>query len=250
MPNLQNSNKKIQTVLIEDEFSAMRTLRGMLEQYCPQVRIIGQAASVAEANALLHRTRPELVFLDIEMPPGGTAFDLLKQTQDLNFGIIFTTAYPKYAIEAINKAQPWGYLVKPFSVENLKDVVNAACEKLEDDAHGGFVVHDSRKGMLVVRFEDILFCEADGALVDIVLLKNNKVERISTYKALKELELDLPQRLFCRSHHSFIVHMRYIDRVEKTGRNGLIHLSNGMQVGISVQRMHEFEEKFEAFLKG
>lgn len=250
--------KKISTVLVDDEISALRTLSGMLEQYCPQIKIIAHASSVSEGVQTIERHKPELVFLDIEMPPGGTAFDVLKQTSSLHFGVIFTTAYPQYAIEAINKAQPWGYLTKPFSVDSLKEAVKSAGDKLQAerqqaqlaDDPTGLVIHDSRKGMLVLRFQDILFCQADGAAVETTTLKNNKLEKTTTYRTLKEFEQDFANRPFCRTHHSYIVNMRHIDWVEKTGRNGVIHLHNGIQVPISVQRMGEFEQKFEAFLQG
>jgi two-component system LytT family response regulator len=250
--------KKIQTVLIDDEFSALKTLGGMLEQYCPQIKVVAHAASVGEGTLMLNRHKPELVFLDIEMPPGGNAFDLLQQTTNLHFGVIFTTAYHQYAVEAINKAQPWAYLIKPFSVDALRDAVKSAHEKLlseqqrvpEITDHTGIVIHDSRKGMIVLRFQDILFCQSDGAVVEITTLKNNKLEKTITYRTLKELEQDFANRPFCRTHHGYIVNMIHIDRVEKTGRNGVIHLTNGIQVAISVQRMGEFEQKFEAFLQG
>jgi len=250
--------KKISTVLVDDEISALRTLSGMLEQYCPQVKIIAHASSVRDGAQIIERHKPELVFLDIEMPPGGTAFDVLKQTSSLHFGVIFTTAYPQYAIEAINKAQPWGYLIKPFSVDSLKEVVKSAGDKLQAerqqtqlaDDPTGLIINDSRKGMLVLRFQDILFCHADGATVEITTFKNSTLEKTTTYRTLKEFEQDFVNRPFCRTHHSYIVNMRYIDWVEKTGRNGVIHLHNGMQVPISVQRMGEFEQKFEAFLQG
>lgn len=249
--------KKINALLIDDEISAINTLKGMLTQYCPQVRIAGEACSVGEAVQQILRHKPDLVFLDIEMPPYGNAFDLLKQTRNHEFGVIFTTAYPQYAVEAINTVQPWAYLIKPFSVKSLESAVKIAEEKIvEETVQGaeqherlGFFVNDSRKGTLVIRFHEVLCCNSDGSIVEITLLRNGKLEKITTYRTLKEMEQDFADQPFCRTHHSHIVNMSHILRFEKTGRNGVIHLPNNLQVGISVQKMAEFEQKFEQYLK-
>lgn len=248
--------RKINTLLIDDEISAINTLRGMLTQYCPQVKIVGEACSTGEAIQQITRHKPDLIFLDIEMPPYGNAFDLLKQMREPEFGVIFTTAYPQYAIEAINTVQPWAYLVKPYSVKSLEAAVKIAGEKLleegnmSSDHHErlGFFINDSRKGTIVIRFHEVLFCNSDGSVVEITLLRNNKLEKITTYRTLKELENDFEDQPFCRTHHSYIVNLSHILRFEKTGRNGIIHLTNGIRVGISVQKMAEFEQRFEQYL--
>lgn len=79
------------------------------------------------------------------------------------------------------------------------------------------------------------------------LLKNKK---ITAYRTLKDLESELPESLFCRTHHSYLVNMQHIERWERTGRNGLIYLPEGLSVYISVLKMEHFEEKFGTFLLG
>jgi two-component system LytT family response regulator len=243
--------KHINTLLIDDETGALNTLNGMLGEYCPQIRVVGTARSVDEAVRAAARWKPDLVFLDIRMPPFGTGFDFLQQawTQGA-FGVIFTTAYPEYAIQAIKAVQPWAYLVKPYSVSDLVDAVQVAIEKMQDSETQSIVINDSRKGNLVLRIRDILYCEADGPTTDIFLLRNGKIEKVIASRVLKDIEAELPESQFCRCHHSYLVNMQHVERYEHTGRNGLIYLPQGACVSISVLKMEHFEERFGAFLGG
>jgi two-component system LytT family response regulator len=247
--------KKIQVFIVDDEISAINTLSGMLDQFCPQVKVLGHASTVGTAIEGIERLIPELILLDIEMPPFGNAFDLLRRLKHQKFGVIFTTAYPKYAIQAIREVQPWAYLVKPYSVQDLLDALNVADKKLQeingsefDETTTGIILPDARKGNIVVRFSEILYCRSGQATVDVFVRRNGQIDKITTYKTLRDLEGELPEHFFCRSHNSFLVNMSHIERFERTGRNGIIHLPDQIQVQISVQRMGDFEEKFQAFL--
>lgn len=246
--------KKINTFIIDDEISAIITLRGMLEQYFPQIHIMEEARAVSDALFKLQRSKPDLVFLDIEMPPFGTGFEFLEKSAPLSFGVIFVTAYPKYAVQAINYAQPWGYLVKPYSVTDLAKVIDIAVEKiselqsLQTTNQQGILISDTRKGNVVIKFSDIIYCHADGATTDIFYLKNEVKTRFTASKTLKDIEEQLPSSLFCRSHHSFLVNLAFIERYIHTGRNGIIYLRTGDEVGISVGKMEQFETSFNNFL--
>lgn len=241
--------KKINALLVDDESGAINTLSGMLGTYCPQVKVVATARTVDEAVAAAAQWKPDLVFLDIQMHPFGNGFDFLQRARKKGtFGVIFTTAFPEYAIQAIKAAQPWAYLVKPFSVNDLVEAVKVAAEKLHDSENNSIVVTDNRKGSLVLRVRDILYCEADGPTTDIFLLRNSRIEKVTSSKVLKEIESELPETLFCRTHHSYVVNMQHINRYERTGRNGLIYLPQGACVSISVLKMEQFEEQFTVFL--
>lgn len=243
--------KKINALLVDDETGALNTLSGMLGEYCPQVKIAGTARSVEEAVRAANQLKPDLVFLDIQMQPFGNGFDFLQQAWKKGaFGVIFTTAFPEYAIQAIKAVQPWAYLVKPYSVTDLVEAVEVAAEKLRDSENHSIMVTDSRKGTLVLRIREILYCEADGPTTDIILLRNGKIEKVVASKVLKDIEAELPESMFCRCHHSYLVNMQHVDRYERTGRNGLIYLPLGACVSISVLKMEHFEERFGAFIGG
>ncbi len=248
--------KKINTFIIDDEISAIITLRGMLESYFPQIHIMEEARSVSEALHKLQWSQPELVFLDIEMPPFGNGFEFLEKTPNPSFGVIFVTAYPNHAVKAINQVQPWGYLVKPYSVGDLAKAIQNATEKIEElqtataspDVQG-ILISDARKGNVVIKVGDIVYCQADGATTDIFYLKDGKTTRFTASKTLKDIEELLPTESFSRSHHSFVVNLSFIERYVQTGRNGIIHLRTGAEAPISVGKMESFEVLFAKFLK-
>jgi len=248
--------KQITTLIIDDEISAIHTLRGMLDSFCPEIKVLGHASTVGDALEATRRLKPELIFLDVEMPPFGNAFDFIKQIKDPTFGVVFTTAYPQYAIRAIQAVQPWAYLIKPYSVSDLVEAVAVAGKKLrvagmltagQAEQHS-IVIADPRKGNVVVRSSDILFCRSDKSTVDVWVRREESFEKFVLYRSLKEMEAELPESLFCRTHNSYLVNMDQIERFERTGRNGTIHLPGPFEVYISVQRMGEFEQKFQAFL--
>ena len=248
--------KKINAFLIDDEISAINTLRGMLERFFPQVNVMEEARSVSDALFKLQRNQPDLVFLDIEMPPFGTGFEFLEKCQNQSFGVIFVTAYPNYAVQAINQVQPWGYLMKPYSVGDLAKAIQKATDKIEQIAREKtanptsqrILISDARKGNVVIKVGDIIYCQADGATTDIFFLKDGKTTRFTASKTLKEVEELLPKEIFCRSHHSYLVNLTFIERYVHTGRNGVIHLRTGAEVAISVGKMEAFEVQFNDFL--
>ncbi len=242
--------KKITALLIDDEISALNTLRGMLGEYCPQVQVLAEATSVEDALQAVSVYDPQLVFLDVHMPPSGSGFDFLQQATHRSFGVIFTTAHPQYALKAINMVQPWAYLLKPYSVTDLMAAVQVAYDKLRlSGTQQSLIIPDSRKGTILLRLTDILYLEADGNTTDIFVLRADKIEKVMASRTLGSLESELPESLFCRPHHSYIVNMGHIERYEQTGRNGLIYLPMGATIAISVLKMEHFEAKLTAFLR-
>jgi two-component system, LytTR family, response regulator len=244
------SLKAIRTLIVDDELGAVRTLRGMLGEYCPQVHVLDEALNASEALKAVEKHRPDLVFLDIEMPHG-SGFDFLRQFQRVPFGVIFTTAYAEHALEAINRGQPWAYLVKPISVRELKEAVRVAEEKMaqpktaenETTTSGSMVFNDGRKGAVVVRHHEMLLFEAQGAITTLYYIRDGKVHKHTMYKSLNNLMTQLPAASFCRTHHRSIVSMNRILRFERTGRNGVVHLHHGLKAVVSIGKMEEFEKK-------
>jgi two-component system LytT family response regulator len=233
-------------ILIDDERPALRALRGMLEQFCQRVSILAEATSVPEAVGLVQLHRPDLVFLDIEMPPLHKGFDLLKAVPELHFGVIFTTAHPHYALQAINEAQPWGYLVKPIRVKDLQQAVGIAEAKIAEQQGSdskSLIVPDLRKGNLVLRVANILYCKADGSTTDIYHLHNGKVERAIASRPLREIEDALPEADFYRTHRSYIVNLHHVVRYQRTGRNGVVFLAHGCKAEVSVMGWAGFEQR-------
>src|SRR4051812_33521143 len=122
------SLEKIKSVIVEDETAAREALKSYLKKYCPQVEIIGEAQNIKEAVPLLHNVKPQLVFLDVEMP-FGNAFDVLEACQDIQFETIFVTAFSEYSLKALNTSAAY-YLLKPISIEDLVIAVNKVHDQI------------------------------------------------------------------------------------------------------------------------
>ena len=114
----------IKAILVDDEERSLENLSKLLQAYCKDVQIVDKANTVANAYAKIQEHQPNLVFLDIDMPPD-TGFDLLKKYDEIPFDVIFVTAYDYYAIDAI-KFSALYYIMKPIKVEELKDAVARA----------------------------------------------------------------------------------------------------------------------------
>ncbi|MEO8405348.1 MAG: response regulator, partial [Chitinophagaceae bacterium] len=108
-------------IIIDDEQKGRIALRQKLQDYCPDVSVVGEAENGAEGIMLIQEHRPGIVFLDIEMPRMD-GFEMLHRLTEKNFHLIFTTAYDQYAIKAIKYAA-FDYLLKPIDIEELKSAI-------------------------------------------------------------------------------------------------------------------------------
>jgi len=119
----------IRTVLIDDEIDSIRVLQRLLEGYCPEVSIVGKADGVEMGVHVIQSTKPDLVFLDIEMTHGN-AFDLLNQLQPVEFQVIFVTAFDNYAIRAF-KYSAVDYLLKPIDIDDLRASLGRVLQRVQ-----------------------------------------------------------------------------------------------------------------------
>jgi DNA-binding NarL/FixJ family response regulator len=120
----------IKAIIVEDEPKNIRILKDQLQHYCPDVHIVGAAENIKLALLLIEDLKPDLVFLDIEMPYGN-AFDLLENIDNINFEIIFITAFSEYAIKAF-KYSAIDYLLKPLDIDELVEAVERATKRIGD----------------------------------------------------------------------------------------------------------------------
>ena len=111
----------ITAIIIDDEAKGRLALRKKLQSYCPDVKILAEAADGNEALSVIEKHHPQLIFLDIEMPKMN-GFEMLNAIKEKDFQIIFTTAYDQYAIKAIKYAA-FDYLLKPVDIEELKSAI-------------------------------------------------------------------------------------------------------------------------------
>ena len=244
----------IKALVVDDEKKARDILTGMLNAHCPQVNVIGQADSVSVAEELIRSTKPDLVFLDIEMP-FGNGFDLLDRTRDLNFDVIFTTAFDHYAVKAI-KFSAFDYLLKPIDVDELKIAVDRLIQNKKDqNSFNGKIENllseikingkpkriaiPSLEGISIVNIDEIIRCEADTNYTRIYLING---EAILVSKTLKEYEDLLTEYHFVRVHHHNLINLNHVQKYIK-GEGGYAIMSDGSSVEVSRRKKTEFLEK-------
>lgn len=250
---------EVTCIIVDDEVQNQMVLERMIDQFCPSVRVLGKAANIAEAVALIDKVKPHVVFLDIEMP-GGNGFTLFDEIQNPNFYTVFTTAHAEYAIKAI-KFAAFDYLLKPINLTELKNAVEKVAEKLRNGENGtgnagrmAEVLRSNRKeqrydftkialptaqGIEFFEVADILRCEADRAYCTFHLVNKRK---IIISKSLKEYEDILGEANFFRVHKSNMVNLNHITKYIR-GKGGMVQLSDGSLIAVAVRKKEEFLQR-------
>lgn len=234
---------KITSVIVEDEAAAMAALQNYLGKFCPQVEVTGAAQNSREAIALLHELRPQLVFLDVEMP-FGNAFDVLEGCQDLQFETIFVTAFSEYSLKALNQSAAY-YLLKPVSIEELILAVNKVQQQLQQKHwlnRNRIIMENAREnnpamqqvilptldGFDVVKMNEIVRLKGNGNFTDVYLTNGSKKMVCRFLKHFSEM---LPHP-FVRVHKSHIINIHYVQSYHK-GAGGYVNLNDGTEVEVS-----------------
>lgn len=241
----------MKTVIVEDNQLNRDRLLQLISEYCPSLVIVSVAGSVTEAIECIRSDRPDLVFLDVELPDGA-GFDVLEFFKPIDFRVVFCTGHTKYAYQAI-KFNAVDYLVKPVSIRELVDAVSKVTIGRPDNEYAGkieaarrqaadptkIVLHDSA-GFSVVEINEIIKLEADGNYTSLFLTGQRK---LTYYRILKEFEGILGIHAnFMRVHRSYMINL---DHVRSYSAQGVIRLSDGLTASLG----DSFRENFLASFK-
>ncbi len=240
----------IRSIIIDDEADARESLRLLLQKYCPMVEVISSCAGPEEGILDIQQKKPDLVFLDIQMP-AMSGFDLLERVDHTSFQVIFVTAYDQYAIKAI-RFSALDYLLKPVDVEELISAVKRVSNLLTDPPPKDYseLFHNIRHqfgksdklavptttGLVFVDLQEIIYCKASGSYTQLIL-KGKKPIIVS--KKLKDFTNILDPGIYCRVHHSAIINLNHIEAYVK-GEGGYAIMSNGDHIDISRRKKEEF----------
>lgn len=240
----------IKAVIIDDEAKARRILEALLKEYCPEVEILASCEDVPSGVIAINKYKPDVVFLDVEMP-GYTGFQLLEFFNEVNFEIIFTTAHSDYALQAF-KVSAIDYLLKPIQISELIRAVDKLKKVQGDEATRISTLRENFKhnairrlalpvaeGLIFVEVNDILYLEADGSYTKFCLA-NGKSVVVS--KKIKEFEEALSTaNNFFRPHRSYIISLNAIKQYVKQD-GGYILLKNDTQIPLARERKDDFLE--------
>ena len=250
----------MKAIIIDDEPDNVRLLALQLSRHCPQVELVGQFTDSTEGLRAIQTLQPGLVFLDIEMPIMN-GFQLLERIGDINFHIVFVTAYDQYAVRAF-RFSALDYLLKPIDSVDLIATVRRAentsrinPQQLElmrqyypQSGLSGpkglpspsrmALPHAS--GMVFVDTKQIIYCEADSNYTRFYL-ENGDQYMVS--KTLGDVQDVLETREFVRVHRQFIVNLDHIQKLVK-GEGTYLLMSNGVSIPVARQQKDRLMERF------
>ncbi|MFT3823361.1 MAG: LytTR family DNA-binding domain-containing protein [Chitinophagaceae bacterium] len=251
----------IRTILIDDEPRGLNTLRRLLHEYCPGVKIVAECTDADSAKEKIELLEPQLVFLDISLP-GKTGFDLLAELETNNFEIIFVTAHNQYSLQAF-RYSAIDYLMKPIDEDLLVDAVKRAEKRISANAINkniSTLLHNLQKpqsrqemklcipslqGFQVVELKDILFCEASGSYTGFYF--TDKLHLVSA-KPIHEYEELLADAGFVRIHKSYLINLLHVKEYLR-GEGGSVILSNDKEVEVSRRKKDVFLGRIKEFYK-
>lgn len=201
-------------LLVDDERLARKQLRTMLADF-PEVKVVAEAAAVSEALAATQMHRPDVVFLDIQMP-GASGFDFLESAEG-PFSTIFVTAHDRFALRAF-EVNGLDYLLKPIESERLRQAIHRLSLKNEAAAptvppleSSDYLFVTSSSAARFIQIKRIQYVLAAGPYSEIFMDDGSKWMML---RSVKEWQIRLPQAQFARIHRSTIVNLDFIDRIE------------------------------------
>lgn len=240
----------MKAVIIEDEKKARRILQTLIEENCDGVEVVGVAEDVPTGVKTIIATKPDVVFLDIELP-GFNGFELADFFEEINFEIIFTTAYSEYAIQAFQMSAV-DYLLKPIQISQLvaavekakvrnaqqmDEKISALKENLGKGGNGRIALPVA-EGYMFVDQNEILYLEADNSYTTVYFSNGSKVV---VSKNLKEFIGIINSPNFFKPHRSFYVNSNHIRQYNRQD-NGSLLMDNGQTIYIARDKKIEFLE--------
>ncbi|MFY7965277.1 MAG: LytR/AlgR family response regulator transcription factor [Chitinophagaceae bacterium] len=243
----------IKCIVIDDEPKARNLLKAIIEDYCPDLELVALCEDLPNGVKAIKREKPKLVFLDIEMP-GHSGLELLEFFNDdeINFNVIFTTAYNEFALKAF-KFSAIDYLLKPLehtqvieAVERFKKVQdinvtnhlkqfqqNMVANKTIDEKR--IIVHTTQN-IHFLKPTSIVMIKGEAAYSEIYLDDNTKLLASKNLKHFQDILTDIPQ--FSRCHKSYIINKMHIKQYSKLD-GGVAMLTNNLTAQISVDKLDE-----------
>jgi len=250
---------KLRAIVVDDEEFARKNLVMLLEEYCPDIEVIGEASRKSQAKAIIEASKPDVVFLDIRMPSGAEGFELLDELEEKDFLVVFVTAFKDYAIKAFNASAVY-YLLKPIDIEELQTAVEklketkkvftedpqnfntyfSSLRNLSDtllrNKPNNRIAISHTKGLKIVEDDTITHLEANGNCTMIYFKDGSRYLDTRTLKIYESL-LD-PSKFF-RVHKSHIINLDLLtEYLNEDGHFAV--LKNGQRIPVARNRVTDF----------
>ncbi len=249
---METIRRPIRSIIVDDEKRCVDMLRLDLEKYCPEVEILAGFTSPKEALLEIKKTKPDLLFLDVEMP-WINGFELLELLGEPFFEVIFTTAYDRFAVKAF-QFSAIDYLLKPVNPEDLKKAVNKMREKADrplTQAHVDYLIKNihaqesryerlvlpSSNGYEFVPLSEIVFIQADGNYTTVTLQSG---KQLLVSRSLKDLHSMIEDdSSFFRIHQSYLINLVHVQHYSRSD-GGYVTMSNGKQLSVARAKKEAF----------
>jgi two-component system LytT family response regulator len=253
---------KLKALIVDDELHARDNLYMLLQNYCPDVLVLGKMASAEEARQFLKKNEVDVVFLDIKMP-GEDGFEFLNSLATRDFAVVFTTAYNEFALEAF-KANAVDYLEKPIDIEDLINAVDKI-KKLKT-AHKPLHINENmidliksvvnkqmdyektsiptKDGLVIVSNKEIVYLEASESYTTIYLEDGKKY---LSSKNIKVFEENLNKNIFFRTHKSYIINFAHHLKEFNRSLGNVAVLTTGAQIPVSRRKITDFLSRVNTF---
>jgi two-component system, LytTR family, response regulator len=247
----------IKTIIVDDESRSRETILELVKLYCDDVKIVGQAEDVKSGLLAIRKHKPDLVLLDIKMPDG-TGFDLVRQIDQINFKIIFITAYEEYAIKAF-KFSALDYLLKPIDPEELTIAIEKVSKSLSNesisgkinefmtymdhfrkDGEGKKIILKTSENIYVVDADEIISIESEQNYSRFHLIEG---ESIFVSRTMKDYVPMLEGHTFYRVHQSYIINLNHVKRYHR--EENICVMSDGSKIPVSYRKKEELFTLFK-----
>lgn len=247
-------NTNLKAIIVDDEQSARDNLTYLINRHCAKIEVIAEANKVDIAVEQIKNLQPDIVFLDIEMPQKN-GFKLFKYFNELNFHVVFVTAYNHYAVKAF-EVSAVDYLLKPVDIERLKEAeqkvikqkkLNQNLELLQENIQQPEfknIAIPHKSDFVVIKIRNIIYIQASRAYSHVLVFDTNEqTEKTYVYaKKLFYFEENLPQKLFVRVHRSWVININFVQSYSK--KDFKITLKNNQQIPVSNTYKKAFEDLF------
>jgi two-component system LytT family response regulator len=241
----------IKTIIVENEKPQSDYLTALLEKHFPEVDVLKICNSVPDGIKEVNALQPHLVFLDVELPPY-TGFDLLEQTRSVNFEVIFTTSFNKYASKAFRFCA-LDFIEKPFGADELKESIsryknlaaNGSKKNIDVLLHNVKQTDSSMQkvgipvlgGLDFITVSEIIICRSVDNCTDFYLTGKRKITATKTLKWVENLMQDHP---FFRVHDSSLINLNHIKNYKKGGEGGVVMLTESLEADVSRRKKDDF----------